>query len=120
MRSDFSHPHTQLPALTLAPPPPHPPPPPNTHSTPAPPAAPLQDKLLKKAPYSQYEGQLAAAGAQVLWGSPTDPAGALPAGARFDIVYDNNGKDMDACKPLIDHFKVCVFASVCVCDKGFS
>ena len=23
------------------------------------------------------------------------------------MVYDNNGKDMDACKPLIDAFKVC-------------
>lgn len=39
-----------------------------------------------------------------MWGSPTDTA-AFPAGA-FDVVYDNNGKDLDACKPLIDHFKV--------------
>lgn len=60
-----------------------------------------QDKLSKKAPFSQYE-QL---GAQVVWGSPSDPA-CIPAGA-FDIVYDNNGKDLEACKPLIDHFKVC-------------
>jgi hypothetical protein len=78
-----------------------------------------QGKLSKKAPFSQYE-QL---GAQVVWGSPTDPA-SIPAGA-FDVVYDNNGKDLEACKPLIDHFKVwcwhfgllgCVPAClVCVC-----
>ena len=40
----------------------------------------------------------------MVWGSPTDPA-TWPAGS-FDVVYDNNGKDLDSCKPLIDHFKV--------------
>lgn len=25
----------------------------------------------------------------------------------FDVVYDNNGKDMASCKPLIDYFRVC-------------
>jgi nucleoside-diphosphate-sugar epimerase len=35
----------------------------------------------------------------VLWGNPADPA-AIPAGP-FDTVYDNNGKDMDACQALI-------------------
>jgi nucleoside-diphosphate-sugar epimerase len=39
----------------------------------------------------------------VVWASPTDPS-ALPSGP-FDVVYDNNGKDLEACRPLIDHFK---------------
>lgn len=59
-----------------------------------------KEKLSKKAPFSQYD-QLA--GAQVVWGNPADPA-AIPSGA-FGIVYDNNGKDLENCKPLIDHFK---------------
>ncbi len=42
--------------------------------------------------------------ADIVWGDPTNPA-TYPAG-RFDVVYDNNGKDLDTCKPLIDHFKV--------------
>lgn len=56
-------------------------------------------KLEKKAPFSQY----AAEGIKVVWGNPADPA-AIPAG-EFDVVYDNNGKDLDTCKPLIDRFK---------------
>jgi hypothetical protein len=40
----------------------------------------------------------------VVWGSPADPA-AYPAGP-FDVVYDNNGKKLEDCQPLIDHFKV--------------
>jgi len=36
----------------------------------------------------------------VIWGSPTDPASWLK--ESFEVVYDNNGKDMDSCKPLID------------------
>jgi len=57
-------------------------------------------KLEKKAPFSQYASL---AGADVVWASPTDPS-SFPS-ASFDVVYDNNGKDLDACKPLIDHFK---------------
>ncbi len=60
-----------------------------------------QDKLSKKAPFSQYSSL---GGAEVVWGSPTDPA-TYPKGS-FDVVYDNNGKDLETCKPLIDHFKV--------------
>lgn len=56
-------------------------------------------KVEAKAPFNQY----ASTGAEVVWGSPTDPS-TYPTGS-FDIVYDNNGKDLDACKPLIDHFK---------------
>ena len=40
----------------------------------------------------------------IAWGNPSDPS-TYPRGT-FDVVYDNNGKDMEACKPLIDTFKV--------------
>ena len=38
------------------------------------------------------------------WGDPADSS-AIPQG-DFDVVYDNNGKTLEACKPLIDNFKV--------------
>lgn len=63
----------------------------------------MQEKTKKKAPYNQYDG-LEQKGVKIQWGSPSDSS-AIPSG-DFDIVYDNNGKDMDACKPLIDAFKV--------------
>ena len=66
-------------------------------------SASLQGKLSSKAPFSQY-GALAERGASVVWGSPADPS-SLPS-QDFDVVYDNNGKDMEACQPLIDAFKV--------------
>ncbi len=43
-------------------------------------------------------------GARVEFGSPTNPR-TYPQG-RFSVVYDNNGKDLDSCKPLIDNFAV--------------
>ncbi len=61
-----------------------------------------QAKLSGKAPFSQYAG-LAERGASVVWGSPADPS-CYPDG-DFDVVYDNNGKDMEACQPLIDAHK---------------
>ena len=62
-----------------------------------------QAKSKSKAPYSQYDS-LQQQGAKIHWGNPSDSS-AIPSG-DFDVVYDNNGKDMDACKPLIDAFKV--------------
>lgn len=62
----------------------------------------VQDKLEGKAPFSQYSSL---SGANVVWGNPTD-ASSYPSD-QFDIVYDNNGKDLDTCKIPIDHFKVC-------------
>ncbi|CAK0742954.1 hypothetical protein CVIRNUC_001432 [Coccomyxa viridis] len=59
-----------------------------------------QDKLEGKAPFSQYSSL---SGANIIWGSPTDTS-AYPSDS-FDIVYDNNGKDLDTCKVAIDHFK---------------
>ena len=66
---------------------------------------PPQSKLRAKAPFSQYAA-LEARGAKILFGNPADPAAALPAGATFDVVLDNNGKDLETCQPLIDAFKV--------------
>ena len=63
----------------------------------------LQAKVSAKAPYNQYSA-LAGEGVTIAWGNPADTA-ALPSGS-FDVVYDNNGKDMAACQPAIDHFKV--------------
>lgn len=57
-------------------------------------------KLAGKSPFAAYP---TVPGLTVVWGSPTDPA-CYPS-TPFDIVYDNNGKDLDACKPLIDHYK---------------
>ncbi len=50
---------------------------------------------------------------QVVWGDPTNPAH-YPEGP-FDIVYDNNGKDLETCQPLIDHFKVGPAPPHCSC-----
>jgi hypothetical protein len=43
-------------------------------------------------------------GLKVHYGSATDYS-TYPEGP-FDVVYDNNGKDMDSCKMLIDAAKV--------------
>ena len=61
----------------------------------------MQSRSKGKAPFSQYDSLQ---GAKIHWGSPSDSS-AIPSG-DFDVVYDNNGKDMEACKPLIDAFKV--------------
>lgn len=63
-----------------------------------------QAKQRTKAPFSEY-ASLEKAGVTVAWGNPADKA-AIPAGP-FDVIYDNNGKDLEACQPLIDAFKVC-------------
>ena len=71
----------------------------------------VQAKVKQKAPYSQYDS-LEKEGVKIHWGSPSDSS-AIPSG-DFDIVYDNNGKDMDACKPLIDAFKVMLLNIHCI------
>ncbi len=72
-----------------------------------------QAKLSKKAPFSEY-ASLEQQGATIVFGDPTDPA-SLPSDA-FDIVYDNNAKELDKCKALIDHAKV-RHAELRVCDE---
>jgi hypothetical protein len=72
----------------------------------------LQSKLTAKAPFKEYSNMR---GLKVHWGSPVDYS-TYPEGP-FDVVYDNNGKDLDSCKPLIDAAKVCVAVSAS-CDQG--
>lgn len=62
--------------------------------------------MSKKEPYKSYDA-LAAKGVKVVWGKPEDPRTYPGPENKFDIIYDNNGKDMEACKTLIDTFKVC-------------
>jgi len=59
-----------------------------------------QAKLTQKAPFNQYSS---VRGLKVHWGSPVDYS-TYPEGP-FDVVYDNNGKDLDSCQPLIDAAK---------------
>eukprot|EP00775_Hariotina_reticulata_P006212 gene6211-6448_t len=59
-----------------------------------------QAKLSGKAPFKEYG---ATRGLKVHWGSPTEYS-TYPEGP-FDVVYDNNGKDMASCKMLIDAAK---------------
>jgi hypothetical protein len=63
----------------------------------------VQVKISSKAPYNQYK-RLADKGVKVVYGNPADPSTYPP--GKFDVVYDNNGKDLDTCKPLIDLYKV--------------
>jgi hypothetical protein len=62
---------------------------------------PVQGKIGSKDPFAQYGG---VRGLKVHYGSTTDYS-TYPEGP-FDVVYDNNGKDMDSCKMLIDAAKV--------------
>ena len=41
--------------------------------------------------------ELTSAGGKTVWGDPVD-VGAAVGGASFDVVLDNNGKDLDAVK----------------------
>ena len=59
------------------------------------------DKL-KKPPFA-YWGELTSAGVSAVFGDSVSAA--IPAGATFDVVVDNNGKDMDAVGPVIEAAK---------------
>ncbi|KAL6839036.1 hypothetical protein ACP4OV_031090 [Aristida adscensionis] len=60
------------------------------------------DKM-KKPPFSRFS-ELTSAGGKTVWGDPAD-VGAAVGGAAFDVVLDNNGKDLDAVKPVADWAK---------------
>uniref|UniRef100_A0ACD5Y6G2 Uncharacterized protein n=1 Tax=Avena sativa TaxID=4498 RepID=A0ACD5Y6G2_AVESA len=57
---------------------------------------------MKKPPFSRSE--LTSAGATTVWGDPAD-VGAAVGGATFDVVLENNGKDLDAVRPVADWAK---------------
>ena len=61
------------------------------------------DKM-KKAPFAYFD-EIRKVGVSTVWGEPANLAAALPAGSKFDVVVDNNGKDMEACGPVIDYAK---------------
>lgn len=74
-------------------------------------------KVTAKAPYDQYD-KLAEEGVEILWGSPADADVIGGLAGKFDVVYDNNGKDLDTCKPLIDAFQGSVKNFVFVSSAG--
>jgi hypothetical protein len=74
-----------------------------------------QAKVTKKAPFNKYD-DLKKKGVSIQWGNPIDPS-TYPSGS-FDIVYDNNGKDMENCKPLIDTYMGKVSQYVFVASAG--
>eukprot|EP01026_Neomeris_dumetosa_P015092 TRINITY_DN1568_c0_g1_i4.p2 TRINITY_DN1568_c0_g1~~TRINITY_DN1568_c0_g1_i4.p2 ORF type:complete len:351 (-),score=60.68 TRINITY_DN1568_c0_g1_i4:174-1226(-) len=61
-----------------------------------------KEKISSKAPYSAYS-YLESRGVKIAFGDPKDVSN-VPEGS-YQVVYDNNGKDMENCQPLIDHFK---------------
>ena len=57
------------------------------------------DAKMGKEPFSRF-GELRAKGVKTVWGSPADPGASAP--GPFDVVVDNNGKDLDTCQPVVD------------------
>ncbi|KAL8548342.1 hypothetical protein ACS0TY_007604 [Phlomoides rotata] len=60
------------------------------------------DKM-KKPPFNRFS-EIVSAGGKTVWGEPKDIAKVLD-GAAFDVVLDNNGKDLDAVRPVADWAK---------------
>ncbi|KAL4382973.1 hypothetical protein GQ457_15G022860 [Hibiscus cannabinus] len=60
------------------------------------------DKM-KKPPFNRFS-EITSAGGKTVWGDPAD-VGTVVAGATFDVVLDNNGKDLDSVRPVIDWAK---------------
>ncbi|WOH01684.1 hypothetical protein DCAR_0521069 [Daucus carota subsp. sativus] len=60
------------------------------------------DKM-KKPPFSRFS-EIVSAGGKTVWGNPSDIAKVLE-GSSFDVVLDNNGKDLDAVRPVADWAK---------------
>ncbi|EEH51915.1 uncharacterized protein MICPUCDRAFT_54145 [Micromonas pusilla CCMP1545] len=58
------------------------------------------DKKMQKPPFT-YFGELTSAGVKTMWANPNDLA-TLPGQPEFDVVVDNNGKDMDTVGPVAD------------------
>ncbi|XP_022758224.1 chloroplast stem-loop binding protein of 41 kDa a, chloroplastic-like [Durio zibethinus] len=60
------------------------------------------DKM-KKPPFNGFS-EIVSAGGKTVWGDPAD-VGKIVAGATFDVVLDNNGKDLDTVRPVADWAK---------------
>lgn len=62
------------------------------------------DKM-KKPPFNRFS-EIVSAGGKTVWGEPVD-IGKVLEGAAFDVVLDNNGKDLEAVRPVADWAKSC-------------
>lgn len=62
------------------------------------------DKM-KKPPFNRFS-EITNAGGKTVWGDPVDVSKVV-AGASFDVVLDNNGKDLEAVRPVADWAKGC-------------
>ncbi|XP_021759021.1 chloroplast stem-loop binding protein of 41 kDa a, chloroplastic-like [Chenopodium quinoa] len=60
------------------------------------------DKM-KKPPFTRFS-EITSAGGKTIWGNPAD-IGSVVGGETFDVVLDNNGKDLEAVSPVIDWAK---------------
>lgn len=60
------------------------------------------DKM-KKPPFTRFS-ELVSAGGRTVWGDPAE-VGKIVGTAGFDVVLDNNGKDLDVVKPVADWAK---------------
>lgn len=60
------------------------------------------DKM-KKPPFSRFS-EIVIAGGKTVWGDPAD-IGKVLEGAAFDAVLDNNGKDLETVRPVVDWAK---------------
>ncbi|KAJ7522899.1 hypothetical protein O6H91_18G030700 [Diphasiastrum complanatum] len=55
---------------------------------------------MNKPPFSQFS--LREIGVETVWGDPSSIGAKFGSNASFDIVLDNNGKDLEAVKPVAD------------------
>ncbi|KAJ4849013.1 Chloroplast stem-loop binding protein of 41 kDa a, chloroplastic [Turnera subulata] len=60
------------------------------------------DKM-KKPPFNRFS-EIVSAGGKTVWGDPAE-VGKVVGGATFDVVLDNNGKDLGAVSPVADWAK---------------
>uniref|UniRef100_A0A1U7ZUW2 Chloroplast stem-loop binding protein of 41 kDa a, chloroplastic n=1 Tax=Nelumbo nucifera TaxID=4432 RepID=A0A1U7ZUW2_NELNU len=58
---------------------------------------------MKKPPFSRFS-EIVSAGGRTVWGDPSE-VGKVVGGAAFDVVLDNNGKDLDTVRPVADWAK---------------
>ncbi|KAF3578853.1 hypothetical protein DY000_02031842 [Brassica cretica] len=58
---------------------------------------------MKKPPFSRFS-EIVSGGGKTVWGNPADVA-TVVGGETFDVVLDNNGKDLDTVRPVVDWAK---------------
>lgn len=58
---------------------------------------------MKKPPFNRFS-EIVSGGGKTVWGNPSE-VGKVLEGERFDVVLDNNGKDLDTVRPVVDWAK---------------